>query len=54
MEVVKRGTLRWFGLLERMGADKLTERINKSGVDDVDVRGRSPVKWEDSVGILER
>ncbi len=31
--------------LERM-RDELTRRIYKSGMDDVCVRGRPPIKWE--------
>ncbi len=49
VEVVKCNTLRWFGHLERMGGDKLTKRIYKSGVDAVGVRRRPPVKLEDRV-----
>jgi len=37
-----------------MGRNEMTRRIYKSGVDAVGVRGRPPIKREDSVGRLER
>ncbi len=45
VEVVICSTLRWSGHLERT-RDELTKMIYKSGVDAVDVSGRSPIKME--------
>ena len=49
VEEVKRGTLRWFGHLERMGEEKMTKRVYKSDINAVGVRGRPLVRWDDRV-----
>ncbi len=53
VEVVKLSTLRWFGHLERLCEREMT-RIHKREIDAGSLRGRPPVKWEDSVGVRER
>ncbi len=49
VEMVKRSTLRWFGHLERIGKRELTKKIYRSKIDNGNVRGRTPIKWEDRV-----
>ena len=53
VEGVKGSTITWFGHWERLGQDGVTKRIDKSGVNAVAVKGRPPVTWKDSAGILE-
>lgn len=50
--MVKHSVCQWLGHLQEDRGDLLTNTIYKSGVNAVGVRGRLPIKWDGSAGIL--
>ncbi len=48
LEWVKKCTMRWFGHIERMGNEKFV-KVYLSSVEDTNMRGRPPGRWEDKV-----
>ncbi len=49
VEWVKRNTLRWFGLVERMGSEEFVKKMYRSESVGPSSRGRPPVRWRDRV-----
>ncbi len=46
---MKRNTLRWFGHIERMGSEEFVKKVYMSESVDPNSRGRSPMRWRNSV-----
>ncbi len=49
MEWVKRGTLRWFGHIERMEHEEFVKKVYQSNVEGPNRRRRPLGRWEDKV-----
>ena len=49
VEWVKRGTLRWYGHVQRMEAEVLAKKAYDSNVEGRGVRGRPPASWDSRV-----
>ncbi len=49
VEWLKRGTLRWFGHIERMGNEEFDKEVYLSSVECTNRRGRSLGRWEHRV-----
>ncbi len=49
VEWVKRGTLRWFGHIERMENEESVKKVYLSSVEGPNRRGRPLGRWEDKV-----
>ena len=46
---MKRGTLRWYGHVQRMEAEVLAKKAYDSNVEGRGVRGRPPASWDSRV-----
>ncbi len=46
---MKRGTLRWFGHIERMGNEEIVKKVYLGSVEGTNRRGRPVGRWENRV-----